>query len=99
MKTLYQRFSFKIALFFFSIGTLLFITYFITNSDVILFLGFYYTVVAVFVNLIIELGLFFKLIKEKNNRKENFMDMLLIACNIPIAYLYFIIVMTNVFND
>ncbi len=94
MKTLYKRFSFKITLFFFSIGTLLFITYFIT--DEVIFLGYLYTIVAIFINFLIELGLFIKLIIEKDNRKENFMDMLLIASNIPIAYLYFMIVINTV---
>jgi hypothetical protein len=79
----------KIAILFFIIGTLLLILHFIFNTtDFILWLGYMYVQLAVFINSIILIILIVALIIDKQ-RIETLKSIGVILLNIPIALVYF----------
>jgi chromate transport protein ChrA len=95
MDKLKKYYGFTIALLFFSLGTFLLLIYLVTKNENILLTGYFYVIFSIIVNSIIEIILLTKLVIKKKKRKEVFINMIFIICNIPIAYLYFLIVLTN----
>lgn len=86
------HFSLKIALTFFSIGTILFLIQLIINKiTLVTFIGLYYVLFAAILNCLIVITLLITLIFDKN-RKSILKSLVIIASNIPIALIYFIIV-------
>ena len=78
----------------FIIGTIFFLCFFYTDYGTRLMIpGLIFVIIAGIVNGGILLGIINKLIKEKENRKKNFISSGIILLNIPIAILYFHFVM------
>lgn len=89
--------STKIAFISFSIGTLLFGTYFlIPRSNNCLFIGLFYTLIAITTNGIIFLKLIYNWITDPTNRYSIEKQGLVLLANIPIAILYFFIIFYNI---
>ncbi len=81
----------SIALFFFAIGTLLFVLQIIIRGITgVTILGYYYVMVSIIINLIIIVILLISLLIER--KLETLKSIGIILANIPIAYLYFYIV-------
>ncbi len=76
----------------FIIGTLFLLTYAITKYDMIAVFGYYYLITAIFFNIAIVLYLIIKTIINKSELITNLKTIGVILLNIPIAYLYVIIV-------
>lgn len=85
--------TYKIALLFFTLGTLLlFIQIIVRGITGITITGYFYVIGSIIINLIILIILLFSLILEKYKRRETLKSIGAILINIPIAYLYFRIV-------
>lgn len=72
----------------FGIGTLLFLTFLITNFEGLLAIGFTYLIIAVIINLILFVILLLRVILIKEDRVEIMKNTFLMLINIPIAYVY-----------
>ena len=89
--------STKIAFISFTIGTLLFGTYFlIPRSENLLFIGLFYTLIAIFVNGIMFLKLIYDWITNPTKRYSIEKQGLVLLANIPIAILYFFIIFYSI---
>ena len=89
-------FSTYLALLSFSMGTLLFVLHLIfPTEDGILILGFFYVLFAILINSLSLLHLCYLFITEPEDRKTNAFRILILLANIPIALLYFYIVMNK----
>jgi len=77
----------------FSLGTLLLISFFISESEGLQTLGVIYLTLAVIFNSIILLIMLIRIILFENGRFEIFKNTLLMLVNIPIAFLYIQIVL------
>ena len=92
--------STKIAFISFTIGTLLVGTYFLLpSSDNLLFIGLFYTLIALTTNGIIFLKLSYNWITEPANRYSIGIQGLVLLANIPIAILYFFIIFYNITSN
>ena len=92
MKTF--KVSCRIALFFFVVGTLLFLLQHATkNMDWLLIIGFYYVLFSVFINVIIVLTLLAKLFMDAE-KLQTLKSIGIILLNAPIAYLYIQLIFT-----
>jgi len=96
MEKLTKLYGFKTALIFFVIGTILLLGYLITKNDTLILIGWFYVIIAVITNVIIEIILLFILIKNKENRVKTTLNIILIALNLPIAFIYFLIVINTI---
>lgn len=86
--------TYKVALAFFTFGTLLFILQVIVRGITgITMVGYFYVIVSIIINLIILIVLVFSLAIKNENIPETLKSIGVILANIPIAYLYFYIVM------
>ncbi|MFD2909636.1 hypothetical protein ACFSX9_12935 [Flavobacterium ardleyense] len=91
--------STKIAFISFSIGTLLFGTYFlIPRSNNLIIIGLSYTLIAITTNGIIFLKLIYNWIKSPTKRFSIEKQALIVLANIPIAILYFFIITNNIIS-
>jgi hypothetical protein len=89
-------FSTYLALLSFSIGTILFILHLIfPYEDGIIILGFFYVLFAILINSLSLLNLCYLFITKPENRETNAIRILILLANIPIALLYFYIVMNK----
>ena len=89
--------STKIAFISFTIGTVLFGTYFLLpRSENLLFIGLFYTLIAITTNGIIFLKLIYNWITDPTNRYSIEKQALVLLANIPIAILYFFIIFYNI---
>lgn len=89
-------FSTYLALLSFSIGTLLFLLHLIfPYEDGILILGFFYVLFAILINCLSLLNLCYLFLTEPEHRETNAIRILILLANIPIALLYFYIVMNK----
>ena len=89
--------STKIAFISFTIGTVLFGTYFLLpRSENLLFIGLFYTLIAITTNGIIFLKLIYNWITNPTNRYSIEKQGLVLLANIPIAILYFFIIFYNI---
>ena len=92
--------STKIALISFTIGSLLFGAFFlIPSSDNLIFIGLFYTLLALTLNGIVILKLIYNWITDKENRNSTAKQGLVILANIPIAILYFFIITNNIISN
>lgn len=79
----------KIALLFFTIGTLLLILHFIFNtSNFIIWLGYMYVLLAIVINSILLIILIVALFIDKE-KLETLKSIGVLTLNIPIAFVYF----------
>ena len=80
---------------FFVIGSLLFITQiFWQELTVVTIIGYYYLAVSIIINTIIVIILLFVLLLMENKRKT-LMSIGIILLNIPVAFIYTIIVVNH----
>jgi hypothetical protein len=87
-------FSTYLAVLSFSIGTFLFVLHLIfPNEDGIIILGFFYVLFAILINSLSLLNLCYLCITDPENRETNAIRILILLANIPIALLYFYIVL------
>lgn len=86
-------FSTYLALLSFGIGTLLFVLHLVFPfEEGILILGFFYVLFAILINSLSLLNLCYLFITEPEHRETNAIRILILLANIPIALLYFYIV-------
>lgn len=91
--------TYKVALLFFTLGTLLFLLQIIVRDITgITFVGYLYVIGSIIINLIILIILLFSLALEKDKRTETLKSIGVILINVPIAYLYFYIVIEYLIN-
>lgn len=76
----------------FLLGTLLLIVYLITKSEKLLFIGLLYVFFMSIINILHLLATIIFHFQEKRNTKDTLIKIGLILTNIPIAYLYTVIV-------
>ncbi|MGL2967561.1 hypothetical protein [Flavobacterium sp. XGLA_31] len=80
----------------FCIGTmLLFLRLTMPNEESLLFIGFFYVLFAILINSLVLLNLCYQFIITPNERKTIAIRILILLANIPIALLYFYIVVNE----
>lgn len=95
----FKKFSFstQFAVASFVIGTALFASYYIfPNKDGILILGLFYTLFAVFFNIMILINLIFQWLTNILERENIAIKILIVLANIPIALIYFLVITKQV---
>ena len=91
--------STKIAFISFTIGTLLFGSYFIIpDTDNLVYIGLFYTLTALTINGILFLKLVYNWITDPTNRYSIGKQILVLLANIPIAILYLFIIAHNIIS-
>lgn len=89
--------SMQFAIGTFIIGTILFLLFLLfPKSNELIIVGFYFVVIALLSNGLVLLMLLFELLLNKNSRKKNSIKILILVANIPIATLYFIVVISKI---
>lgn len=87
------KFSTKLALISFGLGTILFVIYlFIPNDMRIIIFGLYFVLAAFIINLLTLLYLMYCYLALHKHREYFLIKIMILVANIPIAYLYFLIV-------
>jgi len=76
----------------FFIGTFLMITFVLTRSDVLMMLGFYYTIIAAVINMSVALYELIAYLNNVSEKKNSGNSVLLLLVNIPVTVLYIVIV-------
>ena len=76
----------------FIVGTILLLAYLISKSEYLVMIGFVYLNIAILINLFILLIILLRVIFVKNDRMIILISTLLMLINIPIAYIYTLIV-------
>ena len=93
MKTTNLHFSTWLALISFGIGTLLFGCQLLNSSkEYLLVTGFCYLTFAAVINTIMLFYLIIQLVVDIENQEQNFIRILILLANIPIALLYIYII-------
>lgn len=83
----------QMAIVSFGIGTLLLLLHFIfKNSDIIVTVGIYYVLIAFLVNGLMLLKLIIDWVTEPLNRSKIERQALILFANVPISFVYFLIV-------
>ena len=89
MKTSNLHFSTSLAILSFAIGTLLFGCHFFDNyNEKLMVFGLFYLIFAIIINLIVFFYLIMQLVVDIENQEQNFIRILILLSNIPIALLY-----------
>lgn len=89
------KFSTYLAITSFGIGTLFLILHLLFESFYVIFCGYFYVLVAIVVNFITLLYLFYLLIFSRFDKETVIIRILILLSNIPIALLYLNIVLNN----
>jgi len=97
MEKLKKYIGFKLAVFYFAVGTSLFLSYLIYNNSTILMIGYFYVLTAIISNLILEAVFLIQLLSKKEDQYKIMANMAILLVNIPIAILYFFIVLEITF--
>lgn len=85
--------STQMAIVSFGIGTLLLLLHFIfKNSDIIIPFGIYYVLIAFIINGLMLLKLIIDWVTEPLNRSKIERQALILFANVPISFVYFLIV-------
>lgn len=99
MTHLYQKsYAIWLAIVSFVIGTFLFLGYFLfdyPDKDRVIITGLFYTLFALIINAITFIYLLFQYFKHPVKRDLIVIEGFFLLCNIPIAILYFYIILTN----
>lgn len=100
MKTIHNPFeekqSIELAFGTFIITTVLFMLYIVSNANsIVLVIAWPFALAAIIVNLIMFVHLTDRFIHLQQQRKEIGMKILLLLSNIPITFLYYLIVMKS----
>ena len=94
MKITKISFSTLFAIGSFLIGTLLFLSFQITKNENLIYIGFFYVLLALFFNSLVLIYLVNRLIFF-SEKEETAIKILILLSNIPIAYLYFTLTLNN----
>jgi len=94
MKITKISFSTLFAIGSFLIGTLLFLSFQITKNENLIYIGFFYVLLALFFNSLVLIHLVNRLIFY-SEKEETTIKILILLSNIPIAYLYFTLTLNN----
>jgi hypothetical protein len=78
----------------FAIGTLLLISFAITHIELIAVIGYFFLIIAFYVNLFIAVILLIMVVVSQENTFKNLRTIIVMLINLPIAYLYYVIVFT-----
>ncbi len=78
-----------LAIFSFTLGTLLFMFFLLLKEPILMFIGLFYVPIAIIVNLILVASIIFKKLKKYIEKKEAMISVGILLLNIPIIYLYF----------
>jgi|SRR6218665_661380 len=90
------NFSTQTALFSFGIGTLILVTHLLfPKANRIIYCGLVYVVLAAIINILVLLVLLYHFIVTPNYREYFAIKILILLANIPIAVLYFFIVIKH----
>lgn len=81
----------------FLLGTLLLLFFLISQSNIVLDIGFFYVIIASVLNAIVFVGIITNAIINHQYYKENLTTIILVVFNIPITIGYIIIVINNPF--
>ncbi|MCM0666636.1 hypothetical protein [Flavobacterium tyrosinilyticum] len=100
MKTIYnpseEKQSTELAIGTFAISTILFILYIVSNGNgMVLVIAWPFALAAIVVNLIMFVHLMERFIHLPQQRKEIAIKILLLLSNIPITFLYYLVVMKS----
>lgn len=100
MKTIYnpseEKQSTELAIGTFVISTILFILYIVSNGNaMVLVIAWPFALAAIVVNLIMFVHLMERFIHLPQQRKEIAIKILLLLSNIPITFLYYLVVMKS----
>lgn len=91
------KLSTQIAIASFGIGTLLFLLHQLFPKEEIIFVsGFFFVLIALFVNGVVLLNLIHHFIFFSNHREYFGIKILLVMANLPIAALFFYITITSI---
>ena len=82
-----------IALISFILGTLVLITFYLSENAIFAIIGLFYVIIATIINSVFLIALLLKLTKRKSNKKQIVISILLAIFNIPIALIYYKIAM------
>lgn len=89
-------FSNELAIGSFGIGTLLLLTQkSMPREDLVLIIGLFYVLFAIFINSLMLLYLIFLCYILPDERENLALKIIFLLCNIPIAILYFFIIFNN----
>jgi hypothetical protein len=89
-------FSNELAIGSFIIGTLLFLTYkAIPHDNMVMAIGTYYILFAIFINTIMLFYLIFLCIILPDERKKIALKIIFLLCNIPVSLLHFYIILDS----
>ena len=90
-------FSTQVAVYSFLIGTLLFLLSFPLHQHELIYpIGLLYVYLATFINLMVLIWLLYYLIVNKYERQEIVIEILILIINIPIALVYFLIIVEGI---
>jgi hypothetical protein len=78
----------------FGLGTLILLIHFFMKGEGMLFIGFYYLVGAVAINLLVLFMMIIVMFIRPEDLKENLVSAGILLLNIPIACVYFMLAMT-----
>ena len=78
----------------FLIGTILFLSFQITKNENLIYVGFFYVLLALFFNSLVLIHLVYRLLLYAE-KEETAIKILIVLSNIPIAYLYFTVTLNN----
>jgi len=84
----------KSAFFSFAIGTLLLLAYLISQANNLIPIGLTYIYIAFYVNIAVLFLLLFALVAYSENRNKTWLTILYLLLNIPIAFAYYVIVVS-----
>lgn len=87
------KMSRNVALISFVIGTLILLTFYLSENTGFAFIGLLYLFIATVINLIFLVGLIMKIITKESDRKRAWISIGILLANIPIVILYYNIAM------
>lgn len=85
-------FSTQLAIVSFLVGTALFLFYFFSKNSTLIDIGIFYICIALIINFIMLFWLIYLFISQKNHREYFIIKILILLANIPIAFLYFYLI-------
>lgn len=95
----YYSFSTQLAVCSFVLGTLIFASYFLfPNTDGIIIVGLFFVIFASFFNAIVVVHLLYQLLTNPHEREHIIIKIGIVLANIPIAFLYFYLIVRS-FNS
>lgn len=87
-----HKFGISTAIISFVIGSLFLLNFLISKDFNVGLMGYFYLVCAFIINLIIAIYFLYKALIHKEKRKKYFKTIFIMLINIPIAFIYFLIV-------